>query len=332
MRFLKVFLLLLLAIVAAYLVFCIMGPKDLNLSKSVTIGASPSAVFEEIRDFARWKSWSPWALRDSAMSNEYEGEPGTVGHLQRWESRTEGSGTQTILEVRVNEFIRTELQFKDWSESSFSNWLIEPAGDSTRVTWTMEGGELPFMIRGLAAIMGMRSGIEKDYADGLNNLKSVVESRPAINMEIVDISDTWYIGKRMQVNMKEIDSSMYANTYGELMDAIGGPRNMAGMPMTISHEVNMETGEMDMEIAIPIAAQMAAPAGFSVGMIPGGRCAKYVFTGPYDQTGGAWSSFMEAVLRSYKPRWSGFEIYANDPAEVGNDPSRYITWLMQPVE
>jgi effector-binding domain-containing protein len=333
MRFLKIFLMVVLAIVAAYLVFCILGPKDFNTSRSVTVAASPAAVFEEISDFSRWQAWSPWANRDTAMVNSYSGEPGAVGHQQTWESKTEGSGTQNIEEIRPNEFLRTKLVFKDWDQPSFSNWILEPAGDSTKVTWTMEGGELPFMLRGLMMIMGAKGSIEADYEKGLASLKQVAEAKPKLSYEIIDIPDTWFLGKRMKLNMKDTDSALFANTYGELIAAIGGPQNIAGMPFAIGHEVNMTTGDMDLEIAIPVASQIPnPPAGMASGVIPAGRCLKYVYVGSYEGTGAAWTPFMDATMSTYKPRWAGYEVYANDPGEVGYDSSKYITWLMQPIE
>jgi effector-binding domain-containing protein len=333
MRFLKIFLLIILAVVAAYIVFCFLGPKDFNISRSVTVGTAPGAVFGEVADFSKWNSWSPWNLADTAMQRAYAGEPGTVGHKNEWVSESQGSGSQEIVEVRPGEFIRTELRFKGWDEPNYSNWLFEEAGDSTRVTWTMEGSEIPFFFRGLMMIMGGRSMLEKDYETGLANLRSVAEALPrGILIEIVSIEDTPYVGRRFSMNVSQIDSALYAKTFGELIGAIGGPQNIAGMPLSITHRYDQATGDMEFEIAVPVAPGMAAPAGFTAGTIPAGRCARHVFTGPYAKSGEAWGQFMPAVMSQHKPRWSAYEVYANDPADVNLDPSQYITWLMQPVE
>jgi effector-binding domain-containing protein len=45
----------------------------------------------------------------------------------------------------------------------------------------------------------------------------------------------------------------------------------------------------------------------------------------------AWPPYYDEVLKKYKPRFSGYEVYANDPAEV-KSPQELITWLMIPVE
>jgi effector-binding domain-containing protein len=155
-----------------------------------------------------------------------------------------------------------------------------------------------------------------------------------VEIEMVDIPETWYVGKKfMQVHTDQIDSSMYAGAFGELMGLIGGPQNMTGAPMSIAHNYSEQTHTMDLEIALPIAAKMEVPAGFNCASIPAGKCAKYVHVGSYDATPEAWGKFMGALMASgtAKPRWSGYEIYVNDPGTV-KDPAQYITWLMQPVE
>jgi len=40
---------------------------------------------------------------------------------------------------------------------------------------------------------------------------------------------------------------------------------------------------------------------------------------------------MDELMKTHKPRWSGYEVYANDPTTV-KSPSEIETWLIQPVE
>lgn len=333
MKILRILLYLLLILLGVYLVLCILGPKRFDVSRSVVIRGGSQGVFDEISDFSRWSAWSPWSMRDSAMENAYTGNPGETGHRQEWTSQTQGSGSQTIVEIRPGAFLRTELKFNGWDGASYSNFILEPnaAGDSTRVTWTMEGSDIPFFLRAPVWLMGGQKMIEKDYEEGLANLRKVVESKPsAVYYEVVDIPETWYIGKRRKINMNDSVAAFFESAYSELMAAIGGPGKMAGMPFSIGHEVNMETGEMDLEAAIPIASQMPAPAGLNVASIPAGKCARYIYTGPYEGTGAAWQPFMDELTKLYQPRWAGYEVYVNDPGTV-KDKSELITWLMQPI-
>jgi len=88
---------------------------------------------------------------------------------------------------------------------------------------------------------------------------------------------------------------------------------------------------MDLEIAVPVAAEMKVPAGLTCVQIPAGKAAKHVYHGPYEESGKAWQPFMDELMKTHKPRWSGYEVYANDPTTV-KSPSEIETWLIQPVE
>lgn len=333
MRFLKILLYLILAILAAYVVFCFIGPKDFNVTRTVRVGAAPEAIFEEISNFQNWASWSPWAKRDPEMINQFAGDAGTVGHSQTWESKKEGSGSQTIVELRENEFMRTELRFKGWDGSNFSNFILEQVGDTTALTWTMEGGDLPFFFRGLMYLMGGKKAIENDYDQGLADLKALAEAKPkGPRIELSSIDDILFVGRRMKLKMADLTEAVYETSFDMIMKAIGDSTNVGGMPMAINHAYNPETGEIDIEIAIPVKKAVKVPKGLQSGLIPAGPCVKLVYTGPYEGLGEQWEQFMPAVMSAYRPRYAPYEIYVSDPGTPGMTPDKYVTWLMQPVE
>ncbi|MFN0033058.1 MAG: SRPBCC family protein [Flavobacteriales bacterium] len=337
MKILKYFLIVVLAIVGIYLIICATGDKEMKAGASTTIGASASSVFEEINDYARYKAWSPWIKMDTAIVNEFSGTPGTVGHKNTWKSKVLGDGTQEFVEVRTDEFIKMELRFVDWGDKpSYSTYTLAQAGDSTKITWEMDGGEIPFMMRGMMVLMGGGNAkMSEIFASGLKDLKAIAEKKPkaeAVKYEVVDITDTPYLGQLHKgLVMDAVDSSLFANAF----TAVGGQMGKtppAGMPFCIGRMVNYETHMMDLEICMPTATEMPAAAGFTSGKIPAGRCAKFVYTGPYEGTASAWDPFMKQIEKDgLKIRWDGYEVYANDPGEV-KDPAKFITWLMVPVE
>ena len=336
MKVLKYIFYLLLVLVAIYLVLCAFGPKKFETSKSIEINASPEAVFEEVSDFNRWSAWSPWHKYDPKMVNTYSGEPGTVGHKNEWTSTEMGNGSQEIVEIEDGKRVKTALKFTDFKDAvSYATYIVEYKGDKTLVTWTMDGSELPFMIRGMMLLMGGQKNIDKDYEEGLAALKKIAEAKPktpTVSYEIIDLQDQWYVGKRFPaINESQVDSSLFDATYGELGKAIGGMDKMTGMPFSIGHSYNYETKVMDLEIAVPVAAEMKVPAGLTCVKIPAGKAAKHIFHGPYEQTAMAWGPLMEAVTKEHKPRWSGYEVYANDPTTV-KDPSEIETWLIVPID
>jgi effector-binding domain-containing protein len=334
MKFLKITLIGIAALMASYLLCCTIGISKFETSKSIMIKASPEQVFAEINDYQKWPAWSPWAKRDQKMENIYTGNAGEIGHKNNWVSKTEGNGSQEIVEIRNNEYIKSKLVFTDWDGETFTEFILKPEGENTNVTWTMQGSEFPFMARGFIFLMGGNKMIEKDYEEGLANLKTLVEAKPkeiAIAYEIIDNPEIIYVGLRMKINAAKVDSALFADSYGKIGMAIGNKTEVNGMPFSIGHAFDEKTGDMDLEIALPVKNEIKVSSDLSCNKIAAGKATKYVFKGAYSGTEKVWTPYYNQVLKKYKPRFSGYELYANDPATV-KSPEEYITWLIIPIE
>ncbi len=334
MKFLKITLIGIAALLASYLLCCSLGISKFKTSKSILIHATPEQVFSEIKDYKKWPAWSPWAQRDKNMENIYTGNPGEIGHKNAWKSKSEGSGAQEIVEIKNNEYIKSKLVFTDWDGETFTEFILKPEEENTSVTWTMEGSEFPFMARGFIFLMGGNKMIEKDYEEGLANLKNIVEAKPkvaSIAYEIADVPEIIYVGLRMKIKASKVDSALFANSYGKIGKAIGNRTAINGMPFSIGHAFDEKTGDMDLEIALPIKNEIKLSGELNCNKIAAGKCTKFICKGDYAGTEKAWPPYYDEVLKKYKPRFSGYEVYANDPATV-KSPADYITWLMIPIE
>lgn len=337
MKILKYVLYFFAVVFVIYLIMCIAGPKKMSANRSIVINTEPATIYEEIVDFSKWSTWSPWHQIDPAMKSTITGNPGEVGHKQAWKSENKevGEGSQKFIELRANEFAKTEMHFmSENSDPAFSVFQLQPEGEGTRVTWTMDG-EASFMMRGMMLMMNMDKMLGETFDKGLANLKTVAEAKPkeeTVSYEIVEMPAQWYVGKRFDgISETAIDSTMYANAYAEIGKAIGGMDKITGMPMSIAHNYNETTHTMDLEVALPVAAEMKPGAGLTCAMIPAGKSAKHIYHGPYENLGVEWGNFMGQLMQDHKPRWSGYEVYANDPMSV-KSPAELETWLVQPVE
>jgi carbon monoxide dehydrogenase subunit G len=231
MKFLKYLLYALVGIFIVYLILCAAGPKKMEVSESMTMNASNAAIWEEISDFSKWNSWSPWHKLDPNMKSTMVGNPGEVGHSQSWVSSngSVGTGSQKFSEVRINEFLKSEMYFNgDTTHAAYASFTLAPDGEGTKVTWSMDG-ETPFLFRGMALVMGMNKMIAEEYKKGLTDLKAIAEAKPkdggAVTFEIMDMQDQWYVGKMFPgINAMSIDSSLFSNAYMEIGKAIGGKR------------------------------------------------------------------------------------------------------------
>lgn len=171
-------------ILLALVVFIIMGltgEKTYDVSRSVQIDAPPEAIFPYVVSLNKHAEWSPWAKRDPEMKNEWIGEEGTVGSINKWEGPISGVGEQEITAIDPYKGIETKLRFKEPYESESDAYVSLNAGKTgTEVTWGFKG-ENGFVERAMFKMMGMDLDemIGKDYEEGLGMLKELAEKAHA---------------------------------------------------------------------------------------------------------------------------------------------------------
>ena len=168
--FLSIFVLLLLLIGISFLL-----PREVSVARSTVIAAPPEAIFPYLNDLKRFNEWSPWAARDPAMQQRYEGPESGVGQKVTWASEHPqvGSGSQEIIESVANQRLRTALDFGG-EGTAIAEFDLQPEGSGTKVTWgfTSDLGYNP-----IARYMGLMFDrwIGADYEAGLASLKQLVE-------------------------------------------------------------------------------------------------------------------------------------------------------------
>lgn len=181
MKLLKTALYTILGTILLYIVACAFAPKSFGTNKSIVVNTPASVVFQQVADFNNWSAWSPWKKNDPEMTATFAGTPATIGHEMTWKSKKEGNGRQEIIEMQPNTSLKIGLHFSDDpNEVFYSNWKFEGDSTSTRVTWDMDSGTMPFMARGLAFIFNMKGTISVYYEQGLKALKQVSENGPGL--------------------------------------------------------------------------------------------------------------------------------------------------------
>lgn len=175
MKILKVLGLTLLVLLVGYVILCIFGPKSMDTERSIVINAPAESVYTVVSDYNRWGEWSPWNKREPSMKTTVTGTPGAVGHKLQWVSEEQGSGEMEILSVSEGANVTNALRFKDWGGESVTEFIITPEGSGSKMTWTMKGDQTPFMFRGLMLLMGASEMLNKDFDEGLTDLKNLME-------------------------------------------------------------------------------------------------------------------------------------------------------------
>ena len=154
------------------------GAPLLRVSKSVTIHATPAAVWEKARDFNALNTWHPAVARDEIVAGS-NNQPGAERRL------TLGNGG--TVEEKLLSFDDAHRRFSytivggvlpvsDYT----STFRVTPAGkDSSRVTWSgtfrrKDTGARPAADANDATAVKTISGV---YQSGLDHLKTLLETK-----------------------------------------------------------------------------------------------------------------------------------------------------------
>ncbi len=165
----------LLVSLVAYLLTCLMGPKNLNVERSITVNAETNEVFPLVNNLKNWQKWSSWYEKEPSMKLSYGDITEGDGGIYAWDGKENGKGSLEIIDSKKNQQIRTRLKFDGFDGESFGQWDFETKKDGTKITWGMKGDDLPFMLRGMMLVMNQKDKMVADFDRGLANLKKLVE-------------------------------------------------------------------------------------------------------------------------------------------------------------
>ncbi len=180
----------LIAIIVAIVVVigaAAIAPKDFKIEKSITINLPVEQIFPYLKLIKNSDQWQPWSKMDPNMKKYFIGVDGTVGATASWSGNSEvGIGEQEIRAISENNRIDLELRFKKPMQvTNHVYYVTESLSEKeTKVTWTMEG-RTPFPFNLMCLLM--RGKVEKNFEEGLSELKNILEKMPAIptNPEVV---------------------------------------------------------------------------------------------------------------------------------------------------
>ena len=176
--------------VIGLLVGASMQPDTFRVERSLEMNAPANVIYTQVADLQKWGEWSPWEKLDPNMSKTFEGEPGTVGSSYSWSGNDDvGSGTMSISELTPDKNVSMDLMFKTPMESSATTAVdLEAKGNSTNVTWSMEGNNEGLVAKMFYMFMDFDAMIGKDYDEGLGMLKTATEkiaAKKAAEAEVV---------------------------------------------------------------------------------------------------------------------------------------------------
>ncbi len=172
---LKLILIASVVIIAIILIYAATKPDTFHVERSINIKAQPEKIFPFINDFHQWALWTPYD-KDPAMKKTYGGRAGGKGATYAWEGNSNvGQGDISIADTTSPNKVVLDLHMiKPFEARNVVVFTIDAAGDSTKVTWGMDGtNNMVSKVMGL--FFSMDNMIGKDFEVGLSKLKTTAE-------------------------------------------------------------------------------------------------------------------------------------------------------------
>jgi Polyketide cyclase / dehydrase and lipid transport len=177
MTLLKKLLLAVMVIPIAIIILSLFLPSKYRVERTVVMRAKADAVYAHVSTLKHWPDWTAWTTNKYPdMKNSFSGPESGVGATYHWEGQSSGSGVLKLIRVEPGKRLDYELNFENGKHVSTGAIVIEPEGETLKVTWFNEGslGWNP-----VSRIFGllMDGMMGPDFEEGLRKLQQRFESK-----------------------------------------------------------------------------------------------------------------------------------------------------------
>lgn len=178
MKALKIIIILVVVLIGGVLISALFVDKDFSHEESVTVNAPVMEVWNSTNTLKKMDAWSPWTKKDPEIKQTFDGQAGSVGAKNCWDSQHEevGAGCQTITKVEAPYLLESHLDFTRPYESEGDTYLkLEEVDGGTKVTWGMKS-EMAYPMNIMNLFMSAEEAMGASFQEGLNSLKDIAES------------------------------------------------------------------------------------------------------------------------------------------------------------
>lgn len=162
-------------LVVTVFVYALTQPDRFEIRRSVSIKASAEAIFPLINNLHAFNTWNPFDKRDPNIKGSYAGPDSGNGASYAFESSKSGSGRVEIVEAVPSSTVIMRLtMIKPIAADNRVAFTLQPEGDTTRVTWAMDG-DVPFAGKVMHLVLNMDKMVGRDFETGLADLRALAE-------------------------------------------------------------------------------------------------------------------------------------------------------------
>lgn len=338
MKILRVLLFILIGIIALYLILSFIGPKKLEMERSIEVNASKERVFEHVNSLQDMEKWSPWSKMDADAEGQFEGEEGEIGSSYTWSGDTVGMGTQKITEIDAPNKVATRLEFGGDQPFKANAWIeLDSLGPrKTEVVWGFST-DFSFWDRAAMLFFNLEDTLGSQYQQGLENLKEMVESnkmemeQKRFEVKKYTIQNNKYMVQKDTVRFQNM-TAQFQETGEAIHKAIeNNDLSATGTLVALFYTWDTVNQKTYMAIGIP-TTNMEAIEGFELIELDEQPALKIDHYGGYDESGAAhdYMAFY-AEKNNIELESPAIERYVTDPT-VEPDTSKWLTEIIYPVK
>ena len=332
MKAFKYILFLLLIGIIGFAIYIAVQPNTFEVSRTRTIKAPAAVIYDNVIDFKNWAAWSSWVEANPDMKISFPEQTKGVNGAYFWEDK-DGVGTMKTIEATPYSSIKEDMQIADYPKSEVLWTFTSNEDNSTDVTWSISGKNLPFMFKMFTVIMGgMEKQIGPHYERSLEKLDSIVVAdmkKYTINVNgITDHSGGYYLYNTSSSKIDELSSTMQNMLPKVIAYAKKNNITMAGAPFVIYHKWDEANNAVMFSSCVPTTSRVITTENdILTGELQPFKAVKTTLKGDYINLKEAWDTTMEYITQNQLEMVESgpmLETYDVDPSKTSN-PANWIT-------